>query len=89
MLGFAIGGFFLDKLGFSLSAIILGMILGPIAEEGFSQSMIISGGSYGIFFNSTVAQVLWVVIIILLVQPLISEYRAKKRAKIRQEVKAE
>jgi putative tricarboxylic transport membrane protein len=89
MLGFAIGGYFLDKIGFSLSAIILGMILGPIAEEGFAQSMIISSGSYGIFFNSTVAQILWVIIIALLVQPFISEYRAKKRAKLAQEVKAE
>jgi putative tricarboxylic transport membrane protein len=78
MLVFAIGGFFLNKLDFSLSAIILGMILGPIAESGFAQALTISGGGYGIFFASVPAKILWVIIIVLLVQPLIGHYRSKK-----------
>jgi putative tricarboxylic transport membrane protein len=78
MLGFAFGGFFLDKLGFSLSAIILGMILGPIAESGFTQALTISSGSSAIFFQSTIAKILWIIIIALLVQPIISHYRYKK-----------
>lgn len=77
---FAFGGYFLDKMGFSLSAIILGLILGPIAENGFSQALTISGGSYGIFFESVPAKVLWIIIIALLVQPIISNYKEKKRA---------
>lgn len=77
---FAFGGYFLDKMGFSLSAIILGLILGPIAENGFSQALTISGGSYGIFFESIPAKVLWIIIIALLVQPIISNYKEKKRA---------
>jgi len=77
MLIFAFGGFFLDKLGFSLSAIILGMILGPIAESGFAQALTISGGSYSIFFASTAAKILWVIILILLLQPLFSHYKSK------------
>ena len=78
MLVFAIVGFFLNKLNFSLSAIILGMILGPIAESGFAQALTISGGSYRIFFHSIAAKILWVIIIILLVQPLIGHYKSKK-----------
>jgi len=78
MLIFAFGGFFLDKMGFSLSAIILGMILGPIAESGFAQALTISGGTYGIFFASTAAKILWVIIIALLIQPLIGHYKSKK-----------
>ncbi|NOX15037.1 MAG: C4-dicarboxylate ABC transporter permease [Epsilonproteobacteria bacterium] len=77
MLIFAFGGFFLDKLGFSLSAIILGMILGPIAESGFAQALTISGGTYGIFFASIPAKILWVIIIALLIQPLIGHYKSK------------
>ncbi len=78
MLIFAFGGYFLNKMGFSLSAIILGMILGPIAESGFAQALTISGGTYGIFFASTPAKILWIVIIALLVQPLIGYYKSKK-----------
>ena len=78
MLLFAFVGFFLNKLGFSLSAIILGMILGPIAENGFTQALTISAGDGSIFFESTIAKVLWVIIILLLIQPLISHYKHKK-----------
>ncbi len=74
---FAYGGYFLHKMGFSLSAIILGMILGPIAENGFSQALTISGGGYGIFFESVPAKILWVIIIALLLQPLISGFKKK------------
>lgn len=78
MLFFAFVGYFLNKLGFSLSAVILGMILGPIAENGFSQAMTISNGSYFIFFDSVAAKVLWVIIILLLLQPVFSYFQNKK-----------
>lgn len=81
MLAFALGGFFLNKLGFSLSAIILGMILGPIAENGFTQALTISGGSGAIFFESITAQILWVIVIALLVQPLYSYFKQKRQEK--------
>jgi len=78
MLIFAFGGFFLDKLGFSLSAIILGMILGPIAENGFTQALTISSGDSSIFFASVTAKVLWVIIIVLLIQPLFSHFKNRR-----------
>ncbi len=70
---FAYSGYILHKMGFSLSAIILGLILGPIAENGFSQALTISGGGYGIFFESVPAKILWLIIIALLIQPLIAK----------------
>lgn len=79
MLIFAFAGFFLNKMGFSLSAIILGMILGPIAENGFTQALTISQGNGGVFFESITAKVLWIIIIVLLIQPLISHYKHKKQ----------
>ncbi len=75
---FAYGGYFLHKMGFSLSTIILGMILGPIAENGFSQALTISGGGYVIFFESIPAKILWVIIIALLMQPLVAEFKKRK-----------
>jgi len=78
MLLFALFGFFLNKLGFSLSAIILGMILGPIAENGFTQALTISAGNGAIFFESIIAKILWIIIFILLLQPLISYFKNKK-----------
>jgi putative tricarboxylic transport membrane protein len=71
----------LGKCGFSMGALILGLILGPIAETGFAQALIIGHGSYTIFFNRPQALALWVVIILLLVPPVLQickQHRAEK-----------
>jgi len=75
MIAFALGGLVLKKLGFSLEALILGLILGPIAEGGFTQGMIIGHGSPWIFFESNIAKVMWMIILLLLIPPLYSYYK--------------
>ncbi len=70
MIAFALGGLVLKKLGYSLEALILGLILGPIAEGGFTQGMIIGHGSPLVFFESTIAKVMWGLIALLLLPPL-------------------
>ena len=75
MISFALGGLLLKKLGFSLEALILGLILGPIAEGGFTQGMIIGHGSPWVFFESNIAKVMWVIILLLLLPPLYSYYK--------------
>jgi putative tricarboxylic transport membrane protein len=75
MISFALGGLVLKKLGFSLEALILGLILGPIAEGGFTQGMIIGHGSPWIFFESNIAKVMWLLILLLLLPPLYSYYK--------------
>lgn len=75
MLFFAVAALLLEKGGFSLGALILGLILGPIAETGFAQGLIIGHGSYSVFFTRGPAQVLWAVIILLLIPPVVQVYR--------------
>ena len=72
MLLFALIGLVLSKTGFSTSAVVLGMILGPIAENGFAQALTISDGSGAIFFESVIAWILWALIIALLAPPFIN-----------------
>ena len=80
MIGFAFFGLILKKIGYSLEALILGLILGPIAEGGFSQGMIIGKGSPTIFFQSDIAKIMWVIIMALLAPPLIAHVRRMRRA---------
>ncbi|HBQ36389.1 MAG TPA: C4-dicarboxylate ABC transporter permease [Rhodobacteraceae bacterium] len=75
MIAFALGGLLFKKLGYSLEALILGLILGPIAEGGFTQGMIIGHGSPWIFFESNIAKAMWLIILILLLPPLYSYYK--------------
>ena len=73
----------LQRAGFSLGALILGLILGPIAETGFAQALIMGHGSYGIFFASPQAIVLWIIIVILLGAPtvqIIKKHRTEKNS---------
>ncbi len=86
MIGFAFFGLILRNLGYSLEALILGLILGPIAEHGFSQGMIIGKGSPWIFFASPIAKVMWAIILLLLTPPLIAHARsAFRRGRVRQD----
>ena len=45
MLGFGVGGYYLSKLDFVPAGILLGIILGPIAESGLRDMLIVSHGS--------------------------------------------
>ena len=78
MLFFGITGYFLHRAGFSLGAIVLGLILGPIAEKGFGQSLIISQGSPLIFFTRPICIILWI-IIIALVFPAVTGLKRKRK----------
>ena len=70
MLAFGFGGYFLHRLGFDLGAIVLGLILGPIAENGFGQSLLLSNGSPAIFFERPICIGLWVLTLLLLLPAL-------------------
>ncbi|ORC34833.1 C4-dicarboxylate ABC transporter permease [Marispirochaeta aestuarii] len=52
---FGIIGFFLRKFGFAMAPIILGIILGPLAEQNLGKALIISHGNWGTLFNSPIA----------------------------------
>ncbi len=76
-----LGAIVLQKTGFSLGALILGLILGPIAETGFAQALIMGHGSYAIFFDRPQAIVLWLIIFLLLVPPLVQIGRRRRQKK--------
>ncbi len=68
----------LGRLQFDMGALTLGLILGPIAETGFAQALIIGHGSYSVFFTRPQALVLWGIIILLLILPAVQFYRQAK-----------
>lgn len=61
----------LGRLRFDMGALTLGLILGPIAETGFAQALIMGQGSYSLFFTRPQSLVLWAIIIALLIPPMI------------------
>lgn len=71
MVGAGIIGYLLREDGYPLAPMVLGMILGPIAEENFRRSLELSNGSWMIFATSPIAAVILVLAALSLLSPLI------------------
>jgi putative tricarboxylic transport membrane protein len=77
-------GWLISRYGFAASPIVLGLILGPIAEQGFVQSWIIGSATnnlWGMFFGRPIALVIIAFTILSLCYPLITKLRNKKKEK--------
>ena len=59
-------GYVLRKFDFETAPVVLGLILAPMMEMSFRQSLSMSSGSYGIFFNRPIALVMLMVGVALL-----------------------
>jgi len=65
-------GYYMFKHDYSVIAFILGMVLGPIAEENFIRSLQLSDGSWTIFVASWPSRLLVVVIAVIVLGPILS-----------------
>ena len=59
--------FFLKRLEFSLTAFTLAFVLAGLIEERFRRSLLLSQGSFSIFFNRPLAIVLWILMAVMLI----------------------
>jgi len=74
--------FFLSKFGFTAAPIVLGIILGPIAETNFNQAKIIADTQNGIFDYLTSGPLNLTIIALCLISILYGVYGDKaKRGK--------
>ncbi|NQU61561.1 MAG: tripartite tricarboxylate transporter permease [Rhodospirillales bacterium] len=69
MLLFGVVGYLMRKLDYPMAPAVLAIVLGPLAEPALRQSLLISGGSFSIFFLRPFAGVIMVLAIILVILP--------------------
>lgn len=69
MLVFGVVGYLLRKLDYPMAPAVLAIVLGPLAETSLRQSLLISQGSFGLFFERPISAVIMVVAIVLLLLP--------------------
>lgn len=79
MIAFAIIGFFMERYGYPLAPIILGVVLGPIAEENLRQAMIISGNDPLVLVGSPLSAILIGLSVVSLFSPQLRRLWAKRR----------
>ncbi len=71
MLIFGVVGYLMRKLDYPMAPAVLAIVLGPLFETSMRQSLLISHGSFTIFFTRPIAGVIMVVAISLFLLPLV------------------
>ena len=71
MLVFGVLGYAMKKLGYSPAALVLALVLGPLAERALRQSLIISDAGLGIFFLRPISGVLMVAALAAVAVPVV------------------
>ena len=73
-------GFLMRRFGFPTAPVIIGMILGPLAEQEFRRAMTISGGDLMIFLHKPLSLVLLLIALVAVVGPKLWSLRAARSA---------
>lgn len=66
-----VAGYFMKRLDVPPAPLILGLVLGPLAEKSFRQSLFMSDGSFSIFFERPIALVFLIAGMVSLLLPLL------------------
>jgi putative tricarboxylic transport membrane protein len=69
-LAFGVVGYVFKKLDYPVAPLVLAMVLGDRAEVAFRQSMILSGGSLGIFWSTSIAGTLTTLALVMAAYPI-------------------
>jgi len=54
------------QLNIPSAPFLIAFILGPMLEDSFRQSLLISGGSYSIFFSTPICWFFWILTVIII-----------------------
>lgn len=79
MILFGVVGYLMKKFQYEPAPLVLALVLGPTLESGFRQSLILSNGSFLIFFSRPISAVLVSVALFLLLSPVILRWFGRRR----------
>ncbi len=79
---FGIAGFFMRRYDLPMPPLVLGVILGPLAERYFITAMIGSGNDWTIFFTRPITLGLIIASVLILALPIWQKYRRDRGAAV-------
>jgi putative tricarboxylic transport membrane protein len=77
---FGVIGYIAHKTSYHVTAMLIGIILGPLFEQYLARALRISQGDLTVLFSSTLGNVLWGFLVLSLVLPVWRSYRAGHRS---------
>ena len=75
MIFFGIVGYLMNKFDYEPVPLILALVLGPMMENAFRRSMILSDGSFLIFFTRPISGILLTLVLFMLISPVFTQKR--------------
>jgi putative tricarboxylic transport membrane protein len=78
---FGVMGYFMNKFEMPRAPVLLAVVLGPMVERALRQSLILSLGSYDIFFTRPICAVLLLMGLAAVVWPVIDMIRQRRRVR--------
>ena len=72
---FGVVGYLMRKLDYPMAPAVLAIVLGPLAETSMRQSLLISDGSFGVFFTRPISGPIMVIAILLFLLPLLKKLK--------------
>ncbi len=76
---FGVIGYTMVQSGFQYTPLVLGIVMGKIAEDNFSIAIKVSQGSWGIFFDGGIAIAIWILLVLSIVGPWYVKRLGQKR----------
>jgi len=75
MIIFGVVGYLMKKFNYEAAPLVLGLVLGPMMENALLRSLIMSKGSYSIFFQRPISMVLMGMVLLMLISPFFTRKR--------------
>jgi putative tricarboxylic transport membrane protein len=76
-LGVGVIGFAFRRFGVPITPLIIGVILGPMAELQMRRALQISGGEISALYATPMSKILYVILFVVIVGPLVWNFKKK------------
>jgi putative tricarboxylic transport membrane protein len=73
MLIFGIVGYLMRKFRYDGAPLVLALVLGPMLEEAFRQSLMLSKGDFSIFISRPLSLAFLIVAALLIILPIVTQ----------------
>lgn len=80
MLVAGVAGYLMLKAGIPASPMVLGLVLGPMAESNFRRALTLSDGSYDFLYTRPITAFLLALAVLTMFAPAVSAWRRRRRA---------